>query len=79
MSAVLKQIHELLPALTEQERAQLAHELIAGLDGPEDQGVEAAWEAEIERRLDEIEAGTVKLIDGDEFMRRLDARLSRHR
>ena len=72
MSAVLKQIHDLLPALTEQERAQLAHELIVSLDGPEEDAdeVEAAWE---------VETGTVKLIDGDEFMRRLDARLSRHR
>ena len=81
MSAVLKQIHDLLPALTEQERAQLAHELIVSLDGPEEDAdeVEAAWEVEIERRLAEVEIGTVKLIDGDEFMRRLDARVSRHR
>ena len=71
MRAVLKQIHELLPALTEQERAQLAHELIVSLDGPEDEGVEAAWEAEIERRLDEVESGKVKMVSREEFSRHM--------
>lgn len=71
MSSVLKQIHDLLPALSEQERAQLAHELIVSLDGPEEQGVEEAWEVEIARRLDDVESGKVELIDGDEFRRQL--------
>lgn len=77
MRAVLKQIHELLPALTEQERAQLAHELIAGLDGPEDEGVEAAWETEIERRLDEVESGKVKMVSREEFSRHMREVLGR--
>ena len=42
-------------------RAELAAELLASLDGPADPDSEAAWEAEIARRVAAIEAGTVKL------------------
>ena len=42
-------------------RAQLAAELRGSLDGPTDPGADAAWAAEIERRVTAIEAGTVKL------------------
>jgi len=36
--------------LTDEERAEVALELVASLDGPRDIGVEEAWAAEIERR-----------------------------
>jgi len=42
-------------------RAQLAAELLGSLDGPTDPNADAAWAAEIERRVTAIEAGTVKL------------------
>jgi putative addiction module component (TIGR02574 family) len=48
--------------LPERDRATLAGLLIESLDPVCDPDVEAAWSAEIERRLAEIEAGTVKLI-----------------
>ena len=41
--------------------AELAAELLASLDGPADPDAEAAWTAEIERRVAAIEAGTAKL------------------
>ena len=44
-----KLLHEALE-LPIEERAELAAELIASLDGPADADVEAAWAAEIERR-----------------------------
>jgi len=37
-------------------RAELAAELLASLDGPADADAEAAWDAEIERRINAIEA-----------------------
>lgn len=37
--------------LTVEERAELAAELLASLDGEPDEGVEAAWAVEIERRV----------------------------
>ena len=63
--------------LPESERAELAHNLVASLDGPADSDVEQAWEAEILRRLAEIDSGTAKLIDREEFRRRMRARMSR--
>lgn len=46
---VLKVLHEALD-LSEEERAELALELVAGLDGLEDPSAEAAWIGEIDRR-----------------------------
>ena len=36
--------------LTDEERAEVARELVASLDGPKDANAEEAWIAEIERR-----------------------------
>jgi len=61
--------------LSEAERAELAHALVKSLDAPSDADVADAWDKEILRRLAEIDAGTVKLIDRDEFRRRMQERL----
>jgi putative addiction module component (TIGR02574 family) len=50
----------------------LAAELLASLDGPADPDAEAAWAAEIERRVDAIEAGSVALEPWDEVKRRIE-------
>jgi putative addiction module component (TIGR02574 family) len=63
--------------LSEPERAELAHNLVASLDGPSEPDAEKAWDTEILRRLAEIESGTANLIDREEFGRRMRARLSR--
>jgi len=39
------------------ERAELAAELLASLDGEPDEDVESAWAAEIERRADRARSG----------------------
>ncbi len=52
--------------LSEQERADIAALLIASLDSEEDQDVESAWRAEIQRRLRELDQGTAKLIPWSE-------------
>ena len=64
-------------SLSEAERAELAHNLVASLDGRADPDAETAWDAEILRRLAEIDAGTANLIDHEEFRRRMRARMSR--
>lgn len=64
-------------SLTEAERAELAHNLVASLDGQADADAETAWDAEILRRLAEIDTGTATLIDREEFRRRMRARTSR--
>jgi putative addiction module component (TIGR02574 family) len=58
------------------ERAKLAHDLLASLDGPADSDVSAAWEAEILRRLDQLDDGTAKLIDRAELSRRMRRRMA---
>ncbi|MEN8260610.1 MAG: addiction module protein [Pseudomonadota bacterium] len=61
--------------LPEAERAELAHALVMSLDAPTDADATEEWDKEILRRLAEIDAGTAKLIDRDEFRRRMQARL----
>ncbi len=64
-------------SLSEAERAELAHNLVASLDGRADPDAATTWDAEILRRLAEIDAGTANLIDREEFRRRMRARMSR--
>ncbi|WP_404418726.1 addiction module protein [Marinospirillum sp.] len=52
--------------LPERERAKLAHDLVASLDGPADMSVAEAWDAEICRRIKDIESGKSELLDADE-------------
>lgn len=71
-SATLKRALDLALELPESERAALTHD---SLDGPPDADAQQAWEAEITKRLDELETGKVRTIDADEALRRIDARL----
>ncbi|MEW6269190.1 MAG: addiction module protein [Thermodesulfobacteriota bacterium] len=63
--------------LPTRERADLAAELIASLDGPADPDVEAAWAAEIERRATRVLSGESRGIPWDEVRRRAERDLSR--
>jgi putative addiction module component (TIGR02574 family) len=54
-----------LAQLPLRERADVAHFLIRSLDEEEDEDAEAAWEAELARRLEEIENGTAAGIPAD--------------
>ncbi len=63
-------------ALSETERAKLARDLLASLDGPNEADVAAAWDIEICRRINEIEAGKSQLLDMDEVLLRARARLT---
>lgn len=76
-SGILEKVRSEALTLSESERAELAHDLVASLDGPADADTEAAWEAEILRRLSEIDSGTANLIDREEFRRRMRTRMSR--
>ena len=53
-------------------RAEVAAELLASLDGPTDPDAEAAWDAEIDRRIAAIEAGTIQLEPWSELKRRIE-------
>jgi putative addiction module component (TIGR02574 family) len=58
--------------LDTRERAEVAAKLIASLDGEPDEDVEAAWAAEVERRIEEVEAGRAKLVRWDDVERRIE-------
>jgi putative addiction module component (TIGR02574 family) len=62
--------------LTEEERASLAGLLIESLEGEPDLDVEAAWAAEIEKRVAELDAGTATTIPWEEVRQRLLDRLN---
>lgn len=68
--AILAEALRLSPA----DRADLAAQLLVSLDGPVEPGVQAAWATEVERRVREIDGGTVECIPWDEVRRRLRGR-----
>ncbi len=76
-SAALEKVRGEALNLPEAERAELAYNLVVSLDAPKDSDAEEAWDVEILRRLSEIDSGTAKLIDREEFRRRMRARLNR--
>lgn len=52
-------------------RAELAAELLASLDAPTDSDAEAAWNVEIERRIEAIEAGEIELEPWEQLKHRI--------
>lgn len=71
----LQRLRSEMLALSEAERAELAHDLLQSLDAPRDNGVEDAWDREISRRIGEIDAGQAEFVDRAEFRRRIRAKL----
>lgn len=75
MSQVTPQVSQLLEkalALSAEERGVLIDRLIASLDeGPADDGVEAAWDSEIGKRVEEIRSGRVRTIPGEQVLREI--------
>jgi putative addiction module component (TIGR02574 family) len=55
--------------LAPRERVRLAQQLVSSLEDQIEIGVEDLWEAEAERRLQELRTGTVKGIEADEAFR----------
>ncbi len=74
-SAVLDKVRNEALGLPESDRAELAHDLVASLDGPTDPSAPQDWDAEISRRLNDIDSGAANLIDRQEFSRRMRKRL----
>ena len=62
-------------ALSEAERAKLARDLIASLDGPADNDVAEAWDIELCRRINEVESGKAQLLDVEDVLARIRARI----
>lgn len=70
----LERLRSEMMVLSETERAELAHELIESLDAPQDNSFEEAWDREISRRISVVDDGQAKLLDREEFRRRIRTR-----
>jgi putative addiction module component (TIGR02574 family) len=75
-TAQLESITSAAMTLPERERAKLARDLVASLDGPADISVADAWDTEICRRINDIESGKTELLDANEIVERARARIS---
>ena len=73
----LQSLRSQVLALSEAERAELAHDLLQSLDAPRDNGTEGAWDREITRRIAEIDTGQAELVDRAELRKRIGAQLER--
>jgi putative addiction module component (TIGR02574 family) len=74
MAFMSREVTELLKKalkLPVTDRAELAGSLIESLDQAEDESVKDAWDAEIVRRMEDLDSGRVKPISHDEVLRRL--------
>jgi putative addiction module component (TIGR02574 family) len=82
MNARLRELEAKALQLTTTERSELIGSLIASLEG-ETQGspeeIRAAWDAEIERRIGEMEAGRTRFVDAAEALRTLRAHAEQRR
>jgi putative addiction module component (TIGR02574 family) len=80
MSQMTPEVARLLEralSLSVEEQEALAESLISNLGGKVDEGVQAAWEVEIGKRIAELDSGEAKTTPWDEVRRRNLAKLSR--
>jgi putative addiction module component (TIGR02574 family) len=71
MKATLDKVAHDALEMPEQDRAHLAHALILSMDDSGDDDVSTAWDAEIERRVNDIRSGKVKGIPAEEVFAKL--------
>ena len=69
MNATAKQLYDNALHLPDSERAELAAWLIESLDPDVDREVDEAWDAEIKRRIDELDSGAVAAVPWPEARR----------
>jgi putative addiction module component (TIGR02574 family) len=68
MSANPRSILEAALSLPPDDRAEIAERLMFSLDDRHRAEIEAAWDAELQRRANEVDRGDVALIPRDEAM-----------
>ena len=71
MSTDAKELLDRALELTEEERAALAGWLIESLEEEAEEGVEAAWRQEIERRVKELDSDAVDSVPWEVVRERL--------
>ena len=76
MTTEVSKLLEQALSLSVEEQEALADSLISNLGGKVDEGLQAAWEGEIGRRLAELDSGKAKTIPWTEVRRRNLAKLA---
>lgn len=71
MSTAAKEILEAAMKLDPQQREELIEELSASLDAT---NLGEYWEAEIKRRIEDVDSGRVKTVPANEVFARLEQR-----
>ena len=71
MSDLVAELSERAKVLSAEDRARLAEELLASLEESPSAEVDNAWDAEIQRRIAEVEAGTAVLAPAEEVFARV--------
>jgi putative addiction module component (TIGR02574 family) len=71
MAKSARQLFDEAMQLDPKERATLMRLLIDSLDADTEEGSEEAWRAEVERRIAELDAGTVDTVPWEELRARL--------
>jgi putative addiction module component (TIGR02574 family) len=74
MARSARELFDEAMTLDPQERATLMRLLIETLDTEAEQAVEQAWRVEIERRMAELDSGSVETIPWEEVRARLHRR-----
>jgi putative addiction module component (TIGR02574 family) len=74
-AAQLKSLRVEALALSVAERAKLASDLVASLDGPSESDLSEAWDVEICRRINEIELNPEMLLEPEDVLARARARI----
>ena len=71
MAKLAEELYQKALDLDERERADLVARLIESLDTEVEKGVEAAWLAEVERRMEDLDSGKAQSIPWEEIRARL--------
>ena len=66
MNALVEELSHRARTLSPEDRARLAEEILASLQDEPESEVEAEWDAEILRRLEQVKNGTVKLVPAED-------------
>jgi putative addiction module component (TIGR02574 family) len=75
MSHSMTDVSQYAKELPPEDRARLAEELLASLEDLPESSEDAAWDAELLRRVTEVENGTAKLLPADEVFARVRSSL----
>jgi len=75
MTSEVSKLLEQALSLSVEEQEALADSLISNLGGKVDEGVQAAWDAEIAKRIAELDSGLAKTVSWAEVRRRNLAKL----